>query len=53
MVATVVDVLIKGCRVSVRADTTYVVAYVVEYFVLNFVRLFVVVSCKYSCSILL
>ena len=53
MVATVVDViLIRGCRFSVRADTTYVVslvehvvaqvvtynmAYVVGYFVLNFV----------------
>ena len=41
-------ILIKGCRLSVRADTTYVVslvdhvvtynmAYVVGYFVLNFV----------------
>ena len=53
VVAIVVDVItIKGCRIGVRADTTYVVslvehvvaqvvtynmAYVVGYFVLNFV----------------
>ena len=56
VVATAVDVIaLKGCRFSVRADTTYVVslvAYVVDSFVLNFVRLFVVVSCKYSCNVL-
>ena len=54
-------ILIKGCRISVRADTTYVVslvAHVVEYFVLNFVGLFVmylvsvlvVSSCKEPCK---
>ena len=38
-VAIAVDVIIvKGCRIVVRA----VVGYVVEYFVLNFVSLFVV-----------
>ena len=49
MVAVATDVIIiKGCRFSVRADTTYVVSLVehvvvcvVEYFVLNFVVVFV------------
>jgi len=58
-------ILIRGCRFSVRADTTYVVslvehvvaqvvtynmAYVVEYFVLNLVSILVVSSCKESCK---
>ena len=62
MVAVATDViLIKGCRISVRADTTYVVSLVehvvvcfVVYVVLNFVKLFVVYlvvsSCKYLCN---
>ena len=56
VVATAVDVIaLKGCRFSVRADTTYVVslvAYVVEYFVLSFVSIFVVSSCKNTCNVL-
>ena len=52
-----VDVIIvKGCRIGVRA----VVEYVVEYFVLNFVVVFamylvsilVVSSCKETCNVL-
>lgn len=46
VIATVVDVvIIKGCRISVRA----VVAYVVEYFVDSIVTL----PCKYYCNIFL
>ena len=50
-------ILIKGCRISVRADTTYVVS-LVEHVVVHFVRLFVmylvsilVISfCKDTCK---
>ena len=48
-------ILIKGCRISVRADTTYVVSFVehvVAYVVLNFVSILVVSSCKESCNVL-
>ena len=54
-------ILIKGCRISVRADTTYVVSFVehvvaqvvtynMAYVVLNFVSILVVSSCKESCK---
>ena len=46
-------ILIKGCRISVRADTTYVVSlveHVVAQVVLNFVSILVVSSCKESCK---
>ena len=45
-------ILIKGCRLSVRADTTYVVS-LVEHVVAYIVEYFVMVSCKCSCNILL
>ena len=61
-------ILIKGCRISVRAVTTYVVslvehvvaqvvtynmAYVVGCFVLNFVVVICKCFCKWSCSTIL
>ena len=60
MVATVVDdMIVKGCRFSVRAVVaqvvTYNMAYVVEYFVLNLVGSFVMylVSILVDCLLLL
>lgn len=66
VVAVATDVIVlKGCRFSVRADTTYVVslvepvvahvvtynmAYVVEYFVLTFVMVFVSILVISSCK---